>query len=92
MGVAYYNLRGHGIARKCFSIALERNPEDPELYFNLACIAAAGRDRTKAIDYLELALSKGYPDPEGISTDGRFAALKKDPRFTELLQRYVPAQ
>ncbi len=88
MGIAFQNLRGYSIAQRCFTIALTKNPSDPIPYFKLACIKAGGRDHAGALNYLEKSFALGFKDFDKIDSDPRFAKLKKNPRFTSLIEKY----
>ncbi len=88
MGIAFQNLRGYSIAQRCFSIAMTINPSDPIPYFKLACIKAGGRDHVGALNYLEKSFALGFKDFDKIDSDPRFNKLKKNPKFTSLIEKY----
>lgn len=72
--------------------ALMSSPEDRAHYsFVLARIYAKSGNLDRALLYLRKAMEDGYKDIDSVYKDQEFAALRKDPRFTELMNRRLQA-
>lgn len=62
------------------------SPEDRAYYsFVLARIYAKAGDLDHALEYLRKAMEDGYKDIDSVYKDQDFAALRKDPRFAQLM-------
>jgi len=57
------------------------------LPYNIAKIHAAGGNKEKAFEWLEKAYAEGNPDLIELNSEPVFDALRKDSRFTHLMQR-----
>src|ERR1019366_2402272 len=57
-------------------------------YFWLAAAYAAGGNTEKALATLQKAVDVGFHDFAALDTSPYFAALRRDPRFQQLMQRY----
>ena len=73
-------------AKDAYGLALEADPANPDVYYNLACIHALTNEKEQALGYLQIALLNGYvdlstltqdPDLKSLNGDERFEALKK---------------
>ena len=62
-------------------------PDDPSAFYNLACSYSLLEQTEKAFEALELAAAKGYSDAAYMLEDPDLSAIRKDPRFEELLRR-----
>ncbi|MBL8862636.1 MAG: hypothetical protein JNK02_11570 [Planctomycetes bacterium] len=62
-----------------------REPEDPNVLYNLACSLALTGRTDEAFRTLERAILHGYDDPAHLSLDEDLASLRGDPRFAALL-------
>ena len=54
------------------------------IYYNLACVAALGGERDRAIDLLREAVDRGYGGPQ-IAEDSDLASLHGDPDFEAIV-------
>jgi tetratricopeptide (TPR) repeat protein len=52
-----------------------------------AAVYAAMKQPEKALEHLEKAVQQGYAQPDVLSSDSDFAALRSDPRFTKLVEQ-----
>jgi tetratricopeptide (TPR) repeat protein len=59
--------------------------------FMLAKMYAKAGDLDHCIFYLKKAMEDGYKQIDSVYQDDEFAALRKDPRFTELMKNKPPA-
>ena len=62
-------------------------PNDPMMQFRLAKLLAARGDADTAVAYLDKAVDAGFKDAAAIQNDAAFAALARDERFAQLLER-----
>jgi tetratricopeptide (TPR) repeat protein len=76
-------------ARRWMRRALELDPDDPIVLYNVACNFATMNDVDKSLDYLEKAIKKGTVSSDWMRNDADFANLREDPRFLALLERVV---
>jgi tetratricopeptide (TPR) repeat protein len=68
------------------------SPEDQARYnYFLARVYAKAGNSDAALRCLKKALENGYKDMNEVYKDSEFAALRKDPRFTELMAQKPPA-
>jgi len=62
-------------------------PEDPVVYYNLACSFALVVQKRKALETLQKAVDLGYRDFDYIKSDSDLASLHDDPSFIALIQQ-----
>jgi hypothetical protein len=60
-------------------------PRDPIAYYNLACSHALLKQSVRAFAALRRSIELGYRDIEHMQVDPDLDALRKDPRWNELL-------
>jgi len=65
--------------------ALEVDPEDLGVRYNVACLFALEERPEEALQSLEVAVRQGFGTPEWIERDPDLASLHGDPRFEALL-------
>lgn len=68
--------------------ALAIYPEYKEIHYNLACAYIDLGQKKKALDSLARALELGFSSRQLLETDGDLDALRPEPRFKELMQKY----
>ena len=73
-------------AEKDYLAAQDKDPDIPELYFNLAALKARQGKRVEALDDLTLAASKGFQRFDLIATEPAFAPLRADPALKARLE------
>ncbi len=64
-----------------FIKALEYQPDDPAVHFNLACCYSIVEDPDPALTHLEKAVSLGFRDLEKIKTHNALAFLRSQPEY-----------
>lgn len=64
---------------------------DSSFHYKFAQVLAIQGRHDEALDHLAMALENGYRDVTWIILDPDIVALKDEPRFSELLQRYFPS-
>ncbi len=62
-------------------------PEDPGVWYNLACSLALVGSHEEALEQLTRAVDSGYNDFHHMSNDKDLLPLQGDPRFLEILAR-----
>jgi tetratricopeptide (TPR) repeat protein len=68
------------------------SPEDRARYsYVLAKIYAKAGENERSLHYLKKAMEDGYKDIKNVYKDNEFSALRKDPRFAELMAARPPA-
>lgn len=69
------------------SRALEIDPGDAGIQYNVACLFALQGETTKAIECLEAAVKAGFAHREWVEKDPDLDSLRDDPRFRALKWR-----
>jgi tetratricopeptide (TPR) repeat protein len=72
--------RGLAWARR----ALELEPEEPMLLYNLACIYSLAGELTEALECLERAIQGGFAHKMWLEQDSNLDPLRDEPRFRAL--------
>jgi len=65
--------------------AVEVDPEDAGIAYNVACLYALEGETGKALDCLERAISRGFGNRAWLEHDPDLITLRDDPRFLELV-------
>jgi TolB-like protein/Flp pilus assembly protein TadD len=66
--------------------ALEIDPDDPGIRYNVACLFALEGQKEKAISCLEEAFQAGFANKEWVEKDPDLDSLRDDPRFQTMLK------
>ena len=66
-------------AEKDYASAKDKDPDIPELYFNLAVLKARQNKGSEAVDNLTLSFSKGFTRRDLVTAESAFRGLKSDP-------------
>ncbi len=97
-----YKARNYSLSAKYYENAIQlREDEKPEifgsLYYSMACVYALGKEKEKALSYLERsftiynAKSKSNPvSANELTTDVDLDFIRDEPRFKDLLNKYYP--
>ncbi len=67
--------------------AIHAEPGDPNQYYNLAGMYALSGNASDSLRYLDLAVKKGYRNPDKMARDPVFQSVKDLPGFKKILQR-----
>jgi adenylate cyclase len=70
--------------------AVEIDPEDAGVRYNLACLYAVAGDAEKSLDTLEAAMRVGFGNRAWLERDPDLDSVRDHPRFTALLERTRP--
>lgn len=65
--------------------ALELNPNDPLMLYNVSCFYSLLNERKTAIESLKNAFAAGYQDYEWVKRDSDFENIRQEPGFIELM-------
>ncbi len=71
--------------------AVELDPDDAGVRYNVACLFAVAGDRERALELLEQAVASGFGNRNWLERDPDLASVRDDPRFQALLARMIPA-
>jgi len=74
-------------ARRWLARALEAEPDDPAVQYNVACVLANLGEHDRAIDLLDRSLRNSWGQRNWIVNDPDLDPLRGDPRFQKLLER-----
>lgn len=61
-------------------------PNNPHVFYNLACAYALNRDRSRALDALKRAVEKGFKDAAALERDKDLDALRDDPAYKQIVE------
>lgn len=67
-------------------------PDDPSVWYNLACSLSLTRQIEEALQVLKTALKKGFSDYTLLSEDGDLDELRDDPRYERIMQQLKPVE
>jgi adenylate cyclase len=85
----YFMAGDYGKAGEYCDRAMEAGGDSPELYFYGASLSALAGDRDRSRELLEKALQQGFSDRAAILGSRQLAPIRNDPRFRQLLDRYL---
>ncbi|RPI90918.1 MAG: hypothetical protein EHM42_00620 [Planctomycetaceae bacterium] len=79
-----------GLHRRALHVDLKLasvRPDDPTVFYNLACTHGAQDHEQPALDALERAVELGFNDVDYMLSDPDLLALRLHPRFRRLVER-----
>jgi adenylate cyclase len=85
--IAQAVLGNDDMAREWASKALEADPEEPLVLYNVACTYSQLGDIDDALDCLDEAITFGWGQKEWLEQDSDLDPLRDDPRFQALRER-----
>ena len=71
-------------------LVCQLHPHDPNAHYNLACSLSLTQQLDEAFLTLEKAIQLGYRDASHLKKDKDLALLRRDPRYTQLLEKLAP--
>ena len=74
-------------ARDMFRHAIEIDPNDSVVLYNVACNYASLGHTEKALNYLEQAIEHGTVSASWMKNDEDLASLHNSPRYQQMLER-----
>jgi len=90
LGFAYVYSKDYKNGIACLQKAVKYYPDDPAVYYNVACGFSLASDTDMGIKYLKLALEKGFKDYAWLNTDPDIVNLRKLADFNQLMKQYFP--
>ena len=72
-------------AAHSLSVATQVAPDNPRIFYNLACALSRGGRRSEAIAALKTAADKGFTDLTALETDSDLDPIRKDAAFQKVL-------
>ena len=67
---------------------LKIQPDNADIYYNISCLFAIQNDQKKAIEWLSLALGKGYDNWEKIKTDPDLENIRNSTYYQESIENH----
>lgn len=87
LGLAYSRHGRHDLALPVFEQLVQLAPQDPRIFYNLACGYALNDQPERAITALGRALNRGYRDFKRVLRDPDLAKARKHPLFRLISDR-----
>ncbi len=84
IAVSYYLRERYEEAFEQYALALEADPANRDVYYNMACIYAIQGKVEEALQYLKLSVLNGYIDLDTLNTDADLKNLHGNPDFEKL--------
>lgn len=76
----------YSVAISNFEFATEVAPENPRLFFELACAHARSGQKSRALQALKKSIEKGFSDLDAILTNRALDSLRKETGYIELIK------
>ena len=67
---------------------LKIQPDNADIYYNIACLFAIANDQEKAIEWLSRALRKGYDNWEKVKTDPDLENIRNSKYYQETIENH----
>ncbi len=68
---------------------ITQNPDDADVYYDMACIRSRQNNSTEAARWLQVAVNKGFSDWKRIQTDSNFNNSRSNRLFQQLMAGHV---
>ncbi|MCK9612432.1 MAG: tetratricopeptide repeat protein [Bacteroidales bacterium] len=88
LGYVYLKTGKNKKAEQYFITSIQKEPEEPWVYYNMACFYSLGNDHVNSLDYLEKALQKGFDNFDHIGTDTDMDNIRNLQGFKFLIEKY----
>jgi len=76
----------YGAAAENLELMALMAPNNPRVFYNMACLHALNRDRSRALEALKRAVEKGFKDAATIEGDKDLDALRDDPVYKQIVE------
>jgi adenylate cyclase len=83
--VALHRIGRRGEALEWGQRAIEIDPDDGGVRYNVACLYAVAGEADRALEALEMALAAGFGNPEWLDKDPDLSTVRDHPRFRALV-------
>lgn len=77
-------------AMEQFTAVLSQQKQSADLAYAMACASSLMGNRIRALEYLDVALSLGYNNPDSILRNPELEAVRREEGFVRLMQRHFP--
>ncbi len=84
IGTTFYMRDRYEEAFEQYKLALEADPANHDVYYNMACIYAVQNKVAESLEYLKLSVLNGYIDLKTLSSDSDLKNLAGNPEFEKL--------
>jgi len=84
IGISYFLRDRYDEALEEYKRALEADPSNHDVYYNIACIYAVQNKTEDSLEYLKLSVLNGYIDLKTLNTDSDLKNLHGNPVFEKL--------
>ena len=81
----YFESQDFERAAHSLSVATQVAPDNPRLFYNLACALSRGGRRSDALAALKTAVDKGFADLTSLETDSDLDQIRKEAAFQRML-------
>lgn len=86
LAVAYSMAGDNGKARAVLDRLLDLQPDNPDVYYNIACINARQGRADEALQWLAGAVDRGFRNRELMQGDHDLASIRNTPQYQNLLE------
>ena len=86
MSSAYLKGQRYEEVKKTLETLKEQAPENPHLYYNLACYYSLTHQEKASLEALQQSMRLGYKNREGVHTDPDLANLRQTPEFEQWIK------
>lgn len=84
IGITFFMRDRYDETFEQYKLALEADPSNHDVYYNMACIYAVQNKIEQSLDYLKLSVLNGYIDLKTLSSDSDLKNLAGNPTFEKL--------
>ncbi|MDP2345415.1 MAG: tetratricopeptide repeat protein [Deltaproteobacteria bacterium] len=84
IGISFFLRERYEETFEQYKLALEADPSNRDVYYNMACIYAVQSKVEEALEYLKLAVMNGYVDLKTLNNDSDLKNLHGNPTFEKL--------
>jgi HEAT repeat protein len=92
LALFYHKLEKWKEAEEHYKRAIEIGPDNPNAYFNYACLLSYTNRTGEALKALKTSIEKGYNDAAWMMRDGELANVRKLPEFKQLYDKHFGKQ
>lgn len=80
--------RGENYSRAAamLEVVVEIAPENPQIFYDLACAHAGNKDKRKALDALKKAVEKGYANLTDLRGNALFGSLRGEAAYQKIVE------
>ncbi len=86
VGLAHSRLKQYDSARQCYLKAIEKMPENPEPYFNMACLHGARKHNREAVSWLQKSVRKGFPNLFLLENHADLKSVRKSEEYRGMVR------